>query len=134
MVKETTITVGPTSIDDYNNLWVAPTDGSSKIKIGEKRSHLHELFQMGNIVQLTWDSYKNKDYVANAEIVTGTTEPTVVKEAKKMGAEVINSKDASIARAVAFKGAIDLATSGLIEVKAIGVYSKRYAPWLETGE
>lgn len=64
---------------------------------------------------------------------TGPTEPPVVTEAKNMGAVVINAKDASIARAVAFKGAIALASSGKIELKDIGAYAKKFSPWLDTG-
>ena len=77
---------------------------------------------------------KPKDEAAHPSTYEAV-EPALVIEAKKLGAVAITStKDASIARAVAFKGAIDLASNGKIEVKDIGVYSKRYSPWLETGE
>jgi len=69
--KETIIVVGVTREDEYNNLWVTPKGGGDEVKIGEKRSQLHPLFQQGKAVMLHWEIYKGKTYVADAKAVEG---------------------------------------------------------------
>jgi len=76
--KDTIIVVGVTRTDGYNNLWVTPAGGGEEVKIGEKRSHLHELFQQGKGVMLHWETYKNRTYVADAKLVEGKL-PEAVK-------------------------------------------------------
>ena len=64
-------------------------------------------------------------------------EPALVTEAKKIGAEVVSvsviPKDAtriSIAKAVSFKGCIDLVCGGVIDLKEITTYTEQYTKLL----
>ncbi|KKM16323.1 hypothetical protein LCGC14_1686980 [marine sediment metagenome] len=70
-MAETIIVVGHTEVDGYGNLWVTPQGGGEKIKIAKKRESLHPIFQQGQAVQLDWQTYNNKPYVANAKSVAG---------------------------------------------------------------
>ena len=45
--KDTIIVVGVTRMDTYGNLWITPAGGGDEVKIGEKRSQLHPLFEQG---------------------------------------------------------------------------------------
>ena len=76
-MNEPNITVDSTTLDDYGNLWVYPTGGGDPIKIGEKRPYLHQLFQPGVAVALTWKSYNDKPYVADAQLMTHALPPPV---------------------------------------------------------
>ncbi len=78
--KDTIIVVGVTRTDDYGSLWVTPAGGGDEIKIGEKRSHLHDLFQQGKAVMLHWATYKNKPYVSDAKAVEGELPPSTKPE------------------------------------------------------
>ena len=69
--KDTIIVVGVTRMDTYGNLFVTPTGGGDEVKIGEKRTQLHDLFQQGKAVMLHWETYKNRAYVADAKLVEG---------------------------------------------------------------
>ncbi|KKN73833.1 hypothetical protein LCGC14_0396350 [marine sediment metagenome] len=62
--------------------------------------------------------------------------PPLVKEAQKLGAEVIkpDTTKTSIERAVALKGAIELASHDKIDIKNIGSYAKKFTQYLDTGE
>jgi hypothetical protein len=127
--NETIITVGATEKDSYGNLWVTPQGGGDRIKIATKRENLHSLFQQGRAVILHWETYMNKPYVSDAKLVEGELplpqkpiqpapvegEPSeeelghLVKEAKKIGAEVIgDSRQISIERQSARKDAVEI--------------------------
>ncbi len=69
--KDTIIVVGVTREDEYGNLWVTPAGGGDEVKIGEKRSQLHELFEQGKAVMLHWETYRNRAYVSDARLVEG---------------------------------------------------------------
>lgn len=75
--NSTIIVVGVTETDGYGNLWVTPAGGGDKVKIGEKRSQLHPLFEQGKAVMLHWETYRNRPYVANAKLVEGELPPPV---------------------------------------------------------
>ena len=70
-MDDTIITVGVTEKDGYGNLWVTPQGGGDRIKIAQKREHLHELFEQGKAVRLHWETYMNKPYVSDAKLVEG---------------------------------------------------------------
>jgi len=103
METDTIIVVDQRRMDSYNNLWITPKGGGDEVKIGEKRAHLHPLFEQGKAVMLHWEVYMNKAYVADAKLVEGElpkpTEPTVlpehetiIKEAVKAGNEAPTHK------------------------------------------
>jgi len=105
--KDTIIVVGQVRQDEYNNIWVTPKGGGDEVKIAAKRSQLHKLFEQGKAVMLHWETYKGKNYVADAKPVEGELppphkpespslqegeEPPIVTEAKKMGATVTGTE------------------------------------------
>ncbi len=67
----TVIVVGVTRTDTYGNLWVTPKGGGDEVKIGSKRSQLHELFEQDKAIMLHWETYKGKAYVSDAKLVEG---------------------------------------------------------------
>lgn len=87
-MADTTIKVGVTELDQYGNLFVTPTGGGDRIKIGVKRKELHPLFTQGATILLHWETYMNKPYVAGAELVEKPAqEDHLVEEAIKLGAK-----------------------------------------------
>lgn len=84
--QPTEITVESVRDDIFGNRWVTPSGGGKEIKLGEKRSQLHELFKQGNKITLRWDSFNNNPYVKDAKLVSGV----VVSKSKVRleGAEV----------------------------------------------
>ncbi|KKM95078.1 hypothetical protein LCGC14_1191790 [marine sediment metagenome] len=57
----------------------------------------------------------------------------LVEEAKKLGGVVVSetlSKDVSIAKAVALKASVELVVGGVINLKDIGAYSKKFEAYL----
>lgn len=89
-MEDTVIVIATTQQDQYGNLIVTDKAGN-KIKIGEKRSQLHGLFQQGKAIRLHWEVYKNKQYVADATLVEGELpEPTTpyVTETKAAPQEI----------------------------------------------
>jgi len=99
MAKETVIVVGVTREDGYGNLWVTPAGGGEEVKIGEKRSQLHPLFEQGKAVMLHWETYKNRPYVSDAKAVEGELpgpQPSgeMLEEHKEVIAEVVKVKPA----------------------------------------
>ena len=64
------IVVGHTEIDEYGNLQVTDKGGGIT-KISVKREHLFPLFEQGKAVKLDIQTYKGKNYVADAELVEG---------------------------------------------------------------
>ena len=84
---KTIIVVGHTEIDGFGNLQV--TDKEGKVtKIAAKREKLHPLFQQGHAVELDWQTYMDKDYVADAKLVgdalaVGSAVPAVVVSSSK---------------------------------------------------
>ena len=70
MKEPQVITVAMAEKDQYGNLKVTDNLGN-EYKIGAKRDHLFELFVQGRAVKITWDNYKNKDYVSDAELFDG---------------------------------------------------------------
>ena len=147
-MQNTIIKVGTTEIDEYGNLLVTPSGGGDKIKIAQKRTHLHHLFEQGNTVALHWETYMNKSYVANANLVEG--EPPLVKEAVKEGAKVTSVekpteiKPAPLGdaknRAFALSYAKDLAVAAQSTIGKelssdnIIALAKKFAKYLDTGE
>lgn len=73
--NDTVIVVGATEVDGYGHLWVTPKGGGDKVKIAQKRAHLHPLFEQGRAVLLHWETYQNRPYVANAKPVEGELPP-----------------------------------------------------------
>ncbi len=71
-MDNTIITVESTKLDGYGNLMVTHKGGGKDIKIGEKRKQLFAFFSEGAAVELIWDSFKNRDYVADAKLVEGS--------------------------------------------------------------
>jgi len=75
-MAKTVIVVAVTETDQYGNLQVTAKEGGI-VKIAKKREHLFGLFQQGKAVELDWQTYMNKDYVADARLVEGALpEPT----------------------------------------------------------
>ena len=74
--QDTIIVVGHTEVDSFGNLWVTPQGGGERIKIAKKRENLHPIFQQGQAVLLSWQTYMNKPYVADAKPVSGELPPT----------------------------------------------------------
>jgi len=156
-MQDTIIKVGTTEIDEYGNLLVTPSGGGDKIKIAQKRTHLHHLFEQGNTVALHWETYMNKSYVANANLVEGEL-PTIVKQAEKLGgtlAEITPQADAkmtkedwaekeritrkSIERQTSLKEAVNVAVAEIDKGKEmtpakIIELAKRFCKYLDTGE
>ena len=143
-MNDTTITVKTARVDDYGNLWVMPVGGEKDIKIGEKRKHLHELFQVGNSVKLHYDTYLNKTYVADAELVSEA--PTAVKEAQKLGAELKSVLEKPKAytpdpknRSYALSYAKDIAVAQIEKGEEMAAdkvvdIAKRFTHYMDTGE
>ena len=68
-MDNTIITVESAKVDSYGNLMVTPKGGGNDIRIGVKRKQLFSFFSDGAAVELIWDSFKNKDYVADVRLV-----------------------------------------------------------------
>ena len=107
MDKPTEIVVESVRDDDYGNRWVMPQGGGAEIKLGEKRPQLHELFQLGNIVSLEWGSYRDKDYVADAKLVSGEPKTKAEEPPKPVGWDspncLFDAKTDDIHNQVAYK-------------------------------
>ena len=77
-MAKTIIIVARTEVDGFGNLQVTDKEGNV-IKIAQKREKLFPLFEQGKAVELDWQTYMNKDYVADARPVAGnlpeSTEP-----------------------------------------------------------
>ena len=127
-----TITVETTQKNQYGDLLVNGT-----LKVGNKRSHLFEVFQPGAEVKLGYAVYMNKEYIATAE-QTGThtvpkEEGHLVKAAKAMGAEVISEKPIvhdNKSRSMAIAYAKDLAAAGKIELKDMAAYADKFLEYI----
>lgn len=107
---------------------------NGSIKIGNKRSYLFDAFQPGAEVKVGYSIYMNREYIATAE-QTGEHRPTaettpLVKEAVKMGAEVIGSTDDTKLRSVVIAYAKDLAVAGKIELKDMGRYANGFLDYI----
>ena len=83
-------TVSKATKNNYGDLIVADTQGNER-KIGNKRSHLFELFQPGAEVKVGYSVYMEREYIASAEqtgkhipdaISTDKEKPTAQAEVK----------------------------------------------------
>lgn len=135
IIRREQITVAHAQQNQYGDL-IVKTKAGNELKVGKKRQHLFDVFQPGAEVVVGFSSYMNKEYVneaTQAAQVVATDTPIVkeylVKEAVKMGAEVIsttNTKD----RAVALSYAKDLAVAGKIELKEIIAYANKFLDYI----
>jgi len=161
-MSETIITVAVTRLDEYGNLWVTPAGGGDEVKIAEKRSNLHPLFEQGKAVMLHYETYKNRPYVAGAKPVAGelpqegkaTILPEhqeVIAEARKEGAEMLKGKPTgdgkykadpdkmrSIERQVSLKSAVDWCICKVnlgekIKTADVLIVAKVFESYLDTG-
>jgi len=145
MANDTIIVVGVTRMDGYGNMFITPKGGGDEVKVGSKRSRLHEMFQQDRAVMLHWETYKNIPYVADAKLVEGELpppkkpvgpplqqgeEPPIVTEAKKMGAKV-TSVDNIKNRAVAVSYAKDAWIAGKIEKGELGEMANWFLKYIE---
>ena len=65
---KTVIVVAKTETDGYGNLLVTDKEGK-QVRVNKKHESLHPLFEQGKAVELDWQIYQGKDYVANARLV-----------------------------------------------------------------
>lgn len=98
--NQTVIIVGVTETDEYGHLWVTPQGGGDRVKIAKKREQLHPLFQQGKAVMLKWQTYMDKPYVADAQLVEGNLPPPKAPEPLPAEAQ------AEVDKAVEASGAI----------------------------
>jgi hypothetical protein len=117
------ISVKSTQKNQYGDLLV-----NDSLKVGNKRSHLFDVFKLGADVKIGYATYMDKEYIASAE---PTDESPLVEAAKAMGATVIpekphNTKD----RAVAIAYAKDLAAAGKIELKDMTAYADKFLEYM----
>lgn len=145
-MPKTIITVEHTELDGYGNLTVTTKAGGEPIKIGEKRSHLHPLFEPGVAIELDWQTFNNRKYVADARLVEGELPPPVKpsmggsegdppKQEKvipddKMTKEDWANRDAKRDRSVTLAYAKDLAAAGQIEVTKIIFHADLFDKWV----
>ena len=118
-MQDTVIKVGTTELDGYGNLMVTPSGGGDRIKIAQKRSHLHHLFGQGDSLILHWETYMNKPYVADAKLVEGTP----VTEHTPGATTALPSQE---------KGATHPEVS--ITGAERGLWSKETGEWMRTGK
>jgi len=85
IVRYEVFTVSEASKNRYGDLLVKDTMGNEH-KIGYKRTHLFDVFQVGAEVKVGYAVYMEKEYIASAE-QTGTHIPEVEK-VEKAGAKV----------------------------------------------
>lgn len=102
-------------------------------KRGRMRGFAHPIGDTGKWCNMPDDQEPEEEAPEPAPV----EEPPLVAEAKKIGAEVVSvsviPKDAtriSIAKAVAFKGCIDLVCGGVIDRKEITTYTEQYTKLL----
>jgi len=125
------ITVENTQQNQYGDLIV-----NGNLKVGNKRTHLFDVFQPGAEVKLGYAVYMNKEYIATAE-QTGThtisEEGHLVKAAKDMGAKVISEKPVihdSRNRSMSIAYAKDLVVAGKIELKDMSAYADKFLEYI----
>jgi hypothetical protein len=128
-----TITVQTVEKNQYGDLLV-----NGKIKIGNKRSNLFDVFQPGAEVKVGYASYMNKEYIASAE-QTGThvipkIEVPVIDKAipAKDNATPLHklSSDDIRNRSVAISYSKDLVVSGIIDLKEITKYADKFLDYI----
>ncbi len=142
MKAPTVITVASTAKDTYGSLVVTDTLGGVT-KIGNKREHLFSLFGPGRAVKLTWDNYKGKDYVSDAELFDGNPPVENQKEPITAGAvpvrvepKVAEGKNRAFALSYAKDWAIALLQSGKKDLSGTSIMqlAKAFEGYLETGK
>jgi len=130
-MAKTIIVVGYTEIDEYGNLLVTDK-GGGVTRIAKKRERLFTLFQQGQAVELDWQTYMNKDYVADAKLVEGALPPPV----EPLSASVpvgSHSRETSTSknRSYALSYVKDLAVADKIPVDKILSYAELFLRWLD---
>ena len=118
------------------------TGQSVKVKKGQG-GHLQakwEELQVGRAYSFTMGEYNGKPFVENFESMSDVLAdklPPIVKEAVKMGAEVVSvtTKPPSDPknRSYALSYAKDLAMAGKVEVDKIKAWAIKFAKYLDTG-
>jgi len=68
IIRQDKFTVQSTEENEYGDLMVTDTDGNPH-KIGVKRKRLFGVFEGGGEVKVGYAEYKNKEYIAEAEMV-----------------------------------------------------------------
>jgi len=118
------ITVESTEKNQYGDLLV-----NGKLKVGNKRSQLFDIFQPGAEIKIGWASYMNKEYIASAE-QTGThvviPVSTSTEIPKKSETPLQNTKD----RAVSISYAKDLVVGGIIDLKDLTIYADKFLNYI----
>ncbi len=72
------VTVGHTELNQYGDMSVSAKDENGNdinFKVAVKRKQLHSMFQQGQAVILDWQTFKDKDYVADASPVASELPP-----------------------------------------------------------
>ena len=156
MKQDTNIVVVSVRMDDYGNQHITGTD-NIEYKVGEKRSEMHRLATVGANLIFKWDNYMEKDYISEVFVNASAPQavpqppasvaqtappvptpqptappppaPAVTVPAPSQGQQPIG-KDEQIARAVAFKGAIDLVVSAIIMPDALEDTAVSFLPFL----
>lgn len=138
-MEENQIIVDHTDMDIYGNMFVYPSDGRERIKIGEKRKHLHPLFQQGNAVLLHWDTYLDKIYVAGASLIkTDSVKDEVPPVKPQQQVKVAHSEpppprgNNTSQRSISISYAKDLVVSGKIPVNSLLAYAEVINQWVSS--
>ena len=122
-------TVSEATKNNYGDLIVTDTQANEH-KIGNKRSHLFEVFQVGAEVKVGYAVYMEKEYIASAQ-QTGAHIPEV-KKVEEAGAQVAKVSISDVKnRAVALSYAKDAWVAGKIEKDAIYKCADYFLQYIE---
>ena len=114
--RQETFIVAEAEKNEYEALIVTDTTGKEH-KIGDKRSHLFELFAPGNEVKVGISEFKGKEYIATA-IVLSHEPKTITAEENKAVVEAVKEahtpKPDTKSRSVAMSYAKDCFCAGKI--------------------
>ena len=122
-------TVSEATKNNYGDLIVTDTQGNEH-KIGNKRTHLFDVFQVGAEVKVGYAVYMQKEYIASAE-QTGKHIPEVEK-IEQAGGKVAKVSISDVKnRAVALSYAKDAWIAGKIEKDAIYKCADYFLQYIE---
>lgn len=133
MVKKVTVLIKSVEDNQYGDILVSGIDLNGKEwegKIGKKRADgLRPQIAVDRWTEFGYANYMDKDYIAQAQFsqppaghpakekVNNSPELSPVTPQAK--SSPVSDKDRQIARAVAFKGAVEMACSGMIDKENI---------------
>ena len=137
ITRHEVLTVTSAEKNDYGDLMV-----NEAYKVGVKRSHLFEIFQIGADVKVGYAVYKDREYIATAE-QTGkhqappqapqskSTPPKeengLVEQAKKLGGVRVDDQKS---RSMAVAYAKDLVCADKIELKELTTYADKFLQYM----